>query len=1156
MQSEPSFPKPFRFTDPRQERIYERLRLFSPAAPPFYRDACRIMDADPPFDSASHLVAHLMRELESSLRAALEPYKNREEGPKKNNLSNLCEVCRAPLTAENHKDDISALLRGLEIPDDHSIAVAWLNLAGTIHGRAHRDNLAPTRPMDDGFRQFWAQMTDILFVVLDKLESRYLESLPFLDALLAIKAPTKKEAKKLQLFAPNNPATYGYFFHRNNNPAWLKPLCAQKLFDHPQEPISEVVKDGITTSYPPWPQSRYLVRMAASDDPDIQETVLGIALKVETENIAIHLDLADIAKALPAAKAAKLSEKAVTWIGDQKHLFHLLPEKLGELIAHLSNGGEFDAALTLARSVLTVLPNPRATDDENSIWNWHRDPVSRLEGWDYQRVLSLALPDLVAAGTVRTLEMLCDLLETAVDFHQAPVDLEDVIDHSSIWRPDLENRNHDDVKEYLVSAVRKAAEQIVAADLGQVPALVSILESRRWLIFKRLALHLLRLSPDLARDLIIDRLTDRANFDERELWHEYILLMRDHFADLTETQRDDVLGWIDEGPTLDIVKERREKWDGTRLTDSEAEKSEKFRKLRLLAPLRDVLPEDWSKRYRQWVTETEEPQFAEYPSPPPQMGFGFNSPKSAEELTGMSISEILAFLRDWKRPADDPFSPSPEGLGQELTTLVTSKPESFAKEANRFRLLATTYVRCFLSGILAATSQQKAFPWSPIFSLCRWVIKQPREVSQQPHQSQDEDRGWIESRSVVAELLSAGFKEGAADLPFAFRKSAWRLLKHFTDDPNPTPEDEERQGGPEMNPATVSVNTVRGRAIHSLINYARWVQRHLKEEPDGEQRVAHGFDEMPEVRKTLDYHLNPKHDPSLAIRAVYGQWLPWLIMLDQNWVQQNLAKVFPMDESLRELCNVAWEAYITFNGAYNNIFEVLRKEYRNAIERIGERTNRKTHHTHTPDQHLAQQLMLLYARGKLSLDEPEGLLARFYSKAPDGLRGHAPWHVGYSFHESKDEIPDEVVNRFKALWYERSQAALVNPASHVKEMSAFGYLFYSEKFDDAWAIAELRNALAISKRAEPDYFVVQRLAVLAASYPRLAIECLSFLVEGDKEGWRIDSWGMYMRTIIAAALQSGDDLAKQTAIELIHRLGARNHLEFADLRPRKAAGVT
>jgi len=36
MQSEDNFPRPFRFSDPRQARIHQRLSLVSPAAAPFY----------------------------------------------------------------------------------------------------------------------------------------------------------------------------------------------------------------------------------------------------------------------------------------------------------------------------------------------------------------------------------------------------------------------------------------------------------------------------------------------------------------------------------------------------------------------------------------------------------------------------------------------------------------------------------------------------------------------------------------------------------------------------------------------------------------------------------------------------------------------------------------------------------------------------------------------------------------------------------------------------------------------------------------------------------------------------------------------------------------------------------------------------------------
>jgi hypothetical protein len=64
----------YRLSDPRQTRTYERLaRLVGPGPAAFFLDTCRLMDEGRPFRSTTHLVAHLLREIESALRDVLEP---------------------------------------------------------------------------------------------------------------------------------------------------------------------------------------------------------------------------------------------------------------------------------------------------------------------------------------------------------------------------------------------------------------------------------------------------------------------------------------------------------------------------------------------------------------------------------------------------------------------------------------------------------------------------------------------------------------------------------------------------------------------------------------------------------------------------------------------------------------------------------------------------------------------------------------------------------------------------------------------------------------------------------------------------------------------------------------------------------------------------
>ena len=133
---------------------------------------------------------------------------------------------------------------------------------------------------------------------------------------------------------------------------------------------------------------------------------------------------------------------------------------------------------------------------------------------------------------------------------------------------------------------------------------------------------------------------------------------------------------------------------------------------------------------------------------------------------------------------------------------------------------------------------------------------------------------------------------------------------------------------------------------------------------------------MPEVREVLDRHLDPEAEPSAAIRSAYGRYLPWLIMLDREWVVANLSRIFPEDATLVRLRDAVWETYIVLCAPYNDTLVVLREEYPKTIDRMGTKPERASG-PGNPDEHLGDQLMVLYWRGKLTLEEPDGLLARF-----------------------------------------------------------------------------------------------------------------------------------------------------------------------------------
>ena len=160
--------QPFRFEDERQDRIYRRLRLIGEGPAIFFHDACQIMDSPTKFRTTTHLVGHLMRDVESALRDVLEPQNSGDT---------------APDVGDRHKWEIQRILDALGVPDDHPVSQLWRSLPGKdgLQSRAHRDALFTPRPVDGEFLSMWDSIQRILDFVLEKFEQTYLDYHKVLD---------------------------------------------------------------------------------------------------------------------------------------------------------------------------------------------------------------------------------------------------------------------------------------------------------------------------------------------------------------------------------------------------------------------------------------------------------------------------------------------------------------------------------------------------------------------------------------------------------------------------------------------------------------------------------------------------------------------------------------------------------------------------------------------------------------------------------------------------------------------------------------------------------------------------------------------------------------------------------------------------------------
>ena len=118
----------FRFSDPSQQRIYEELKeIVGPGPAANFRDACWLMANPEILDTTAHLVAHLLREIESAIRALFKPVVRTE--------------CLNANSSKSHKEEIRSILSALNIEEEAPEAKAWFELVNRKKGLnrlAHR----------------------------------------------------------------------------------------------------------------------------------------------------------------------------------------------------------------------------------------------------------------------------------------------------------------------------------------------------------------------------------------------------------------------------------------------------------------------------------------------------------------------------------------------------------------------------------------------------------------------------------------------------------------------------------------------------------------------------------------------------------------------------------------------------------------------------------------------------------------------------------------------------------------------------------------------------------------------------------------------------------------------------------------------------------
>ena len=961
-----------RALSPRQESITRRLREIGEGPAEFFVAACELLAEEPRHTGVTHLVAHLLREVESAVRSVLDPSGDARQG------------------RDKHRASVIAVLDQLEISHDEPTAEFWLGLTGEgnpsgLAMRAHRSALEAPRPADSAFDDFVAGFEELLDRLLKRFQDRYVDVFTRLDELLKVTQPGAAHAGQLRNSFPQNLVTLGYFFARADS-AWLVPLRKEGFFSSPPDPVVHL--DEGTAELPFWPQAHFLIRVASDDAAEVVATALDIPA---TDNSRVNSDLIELSLHVPPGYSARLLPQIIASLDSRFGV--LVPTRIGGLCRHLAEGGYPGESVRLTEALLAKVPDGSGSR-------------AAADSWSYAEILREDIPAVTRAGGLPVLALLARLLDQAVSA-QVLDGLRDLRQDMSVsWRPALEGHpagTDRDPATALVSAVRDAATQLLDTGDADISQVVAELESHDWPIFRRLALFLLTTHAHDA-DLIGAHLTDPAAIRDVNLTREFLALARRHCTTIGPRDQQRLVALIGSGPETTEWARRHEQATGeppsAAMTHDRVGRWQRDR----LAAVEPILSAEWRARYQSLVAEFGEAPDPAASTPIPVRDIAFTSPATAGDLAASPIGDLVSFLATWE-PTGNLLDPSRFSLASALGTAVQHDAARRSSEADAFIGLPPVYVAAVISALWIAVREQTDLDWQPVLRLCAWADEQAAaELGDPPSVTRPQ---WRDSRLNILRLLEAGLSAADHPIPPDHRDQAWAIIESACNDPDPAPGDEASADEAGRGPGEPGLEYIRPRALSAAVAYALWVRRN---DPDA------GLDEF---RRVLDSHLNPEQEPSRAVRWVYGSCFPQLAWLDRSWAVQNAASVFPAQAAERPLWEAAWDGYLARSPLVADVCAILDDCYQLAVDRTDSAASERRAVARADG--VGRHLVTRYWFGQITIDSHRQLVRRFYQNAPGSVCLDLMRFIGRSLRQV-DALDRAVADRLLTLWETRVQA--------------------------------------------------------------------------------------------------------------------------------------
>lgn len=1057
------------FRTPQHRRVESLLhRLISEGTAQFYSDACRILQSDPPLKTTAHLVGHLCREVESSVREVLaqlpeaqDVFVSEQKSAIEKRAKPEHQLIKTEPRGPSHRAQIDAILTALELRQ-HPEAETWRRLPKRgWHKVAHREKLNFPRIVDDEFHARFEDFTRVLHTVLDAAEARYTEVLEWLLPLAKRPPSSEGDAKLLATYLAPGVAALNHVFDALSK-EWLAPLKKHDVFSHP--PGLLVYEDG-SFSFRSWPHARYLQRVA----PEMPDEVSAIIEALSpTANELLEADLIEVALALPPTDAERVARRTLSWLKAHKWHTPRFSDALGRLVTYLWKGGRREFALNLLRVALELSP----PDDAES----RRAPEARTTlDWCYAKLVEATIPS-IAQGGAKDADLAVDLLLDLIASSKGETRQRVRYELSGEIDPGF----HEPLEVLCASLIKLLTNRI--EEQGQfLHHTIERLESLESPLFRRVALHLLRLHGKLAPGLVLERVTDVDRLTDGAVAKEMMNLIRDQLTNFADEEQEVILSAVSDAARrrsgLDI--------DDPSFDDEGGLFSFEYELHRSLHRLREALPAEWRRKYEELLGRygeplTDEPTVA-IPRPLPT----FLEPA---ELAELSDEDLFDYLRDHARQWTERKGPSISYLADKLRQIVQADLLRFGRLAREFRHEHPTYASYVMVGLseaLRRLNKWKAEPTdvrgsrpeslpdeseidrSSILELANWVAGQGSPDGVDVNASD-----WQLARRRAIELAEAVFSSAAPQPLHA--QTAWRVIVAQLNDPHP-PAGKEPTDLDEL--AASGDRSIRGAALTAAISMGLiWKQT------QGEREILYS------IYHTLKGRAQPEIEPSLAVRSILAQHFTYLCAVDEHVAGEIATSLFSPNTTGSSDHLTLWRVFIKWNRASAASYRILESSYELALGNLGIEEEH--------DIELGKHLAHLAIRGECDFRKNNSQLQRFVKRAASSVRSRTLRSIGWAIRKDEGPISDDLQYRLCALWdwWVPHSLASGDPS----DLSAFGLWFTTHHFDPEWLLAELERALkATHGTIYWDHEVIEKLVGLADDYPAATAAALALLADAD-----------------------------------------------------------